>query len=218
MTFTWTYSKLDAYETCPRRHYEVDISKHYQDGDGENLKWGNYVHDKLALACSGKAELPEELMPYQKWVERSRRWNHVQVEHRAALTKNLTACNYSAPAVWWRGRVDLSYVEGPLAIALDWKTGRIKENPVQLGITAQWIFAAHPAVEKVISQYVWLGEETTTDETFTRKDMTYLWSKLLPRVQAYEHALNRQEFPPKPGGLCKRYCPVDSCPFWRKGA
>jgi hypothetical protein len=25
-------------------------------------------------------------------------------------------------------------------------------------------------------------------------------------------------YPPKPGRLCKRYCPVESCAFHKKGA
>lgn len=221
--FTWTYSKLANYEDCPRRHYECDIEKRYrEDDDNENLRWGNYVHDELAKACKG-ATLPAELEPYQKWVDRVRRWSArpagtVMVEQKIGYTNQFQAAAWQAPAVWWRGKADVLYVEGPVAIALDWKTGRIKEEPIQLGVTAQYLFSKYPDVKTVMSEYVWLKEDATSPEKFEREDMKFLWSKVLPRVQTYQAALLAQNFPPKPGGLCRSYCPVSSCPFYRKGA
>jgi hypothetical protein len=223
MPFTWTYSKLANFEDCPRRHYECDIKKTYrEDDDNENLRWGNYVHDELAKACKG-APLPDELGPYQKWVDRVRRWaarpaGTVMVEQKIGYTNQFQPAAWMAPAVWWRGKADVLYVEGPVAVALDWKTGRIKEEPIQLGVTAQYLFSKYPDVQTVMSEYVWLKEETTSPEKFQRADMKYLWSKVLPRVQAYQEALTAQNFPPKPGGLCRSYCPVASCPFYRRGA
>ncbi len=73
--FTWSYSKLANYETCPRRFYECDIQKNYREDDNnENLVWGSYVHQSLADACTGAKPLPAELQPYTKWVDRVRRW------------------------------------------------------------------------------------------------------------------------------------------------
>lgn len=223
MPFTWTYSKLANFEDCPRRHFECDIERRYKEDDNnENLQWGNYVHDELAKACKG-APLPDELGPYQKWVDRVRRWaarpnGSVMVEQKMGYTDQFQPASWQAPAVWVRLKVDVAYVEGPVAVILDWKTGRIKEEPIQLGVTAQGIFSKYPDVQLVASEYVWLKEDATTPELFRRSDMKHLWSKVLPRVQAYREAIVAKNFPPKPGGLCKRYCPVASCPWHGRGA
>lgn len=218
MSFTWTYSKLKNVEDCPRRHYELDIARNYRDDDSEELKWGNYVHDQLAKACTG-GTLPGELAPYQRWVDRVRAWSGgtLLVEQKYAITKNFEKANWKAPAVWMRAIADVVYVEPPIAITLDWKTGKVLDNPVQLGLVAQCIFSNFPDVQMVAAEYVWLKEETTTSENFKRADMRYLWSKVLPRVTAYEQRVLSKTFEPKPGGLCMRYCPVTSCPFHKKG-
>lgn len=222
--FAWSYSKLNNFETCPRRAYECDILKNYREDDGnENLVWGNYVHDALAKACTGVKALPAELEPYTKWVDRVRRWaarpaGTVMVEQRIAYTDQFQPAAWQAPAVWWRGVADVMYVEGPVAITLDWKTGKIKKDPIQLGLTAQYLFSKYPDVKAVQTEFVWLKEEATSPERFEREDMKFLWSKVLPRVQTYQAALLAQNFPPKPGGLCRSYCPVASCPFYRRGA
>ena len=220
MSFTWTYSKLKNVEDCPRRHYELDIARNYKDGESEELVWGNYVHAELAKACSTGNKLPAELEPYQKWVDRVRRWNKgkLYVEQKYAITKTFEKSNWKAPAVWMRAIADVVYVEPPVAVTLDWKTGKILDNPVQLGLVAQCVFAMFPDVQIVASEYVWLKEDTTSGENFKREDMKYLWSKLLPRVNDYEQRIATQRFEPKPGGLCKRYCPVTSCPHHGKGS
>lgn len=223
MPFTWTYSKLNNYETCPRRHYECDIQRNYSEGDdNENLKWGNYVHDQLAGAISKGAKLDDQVEPYQKWVDRAEKWRgkgfEILVEQRIGYTANFQPASWNAPASWYRAKADLIAVKGPVAIAPDWKTGKIsKDPPIQLGLTAQYIFAKYPDVKMVSTEYVWLKEDCTTVETFKPTDMKFLWGKVLPRVQAYEAALKAQHFPPKPGYLCRSYCPVTSCPFHGKG-
>lgn len=229
MPFTWTYSKLTNYEDCPRRHYECDIMKHYDEGadkpqtkEDNPLLWGNYVHDQLAHAISKGAKLDDQLAPYQKWVDRAHKWKNLGfellVEQRIGYTTNFQPAAWQAPGSWYRAKADLIAVKGPVAIAPDWKTGKIKKDPpIQLGLTAQYVFAKYPDVHAVQTEYVWLQEDTTTPELFKRGDMKYLWGKVLPRVQAYQKALVDQKFPPKPGGLCRSYCPVSTCQFWRKG-
>jgi hypothetical protein len=218
MSFAWSFSKLKNFEDCPKRHYEMDIAKHFKDDDTANLKWGNYVHDQLALALKG-ATLPAELVPYQKWVDRVRSGpGELLVEQKYALTKEFSPAPYFAPTVWYRGIADVVRVAGPVALALDWKTGKIKEGSVQLGLMAACLFANFPQVTKVRCEYIWLQEDTNTPEIFDRKDMQALWARLLPRVEKLSEAARTMTYPPKPGGLCMRYCAVTSCPFHKKGA
>jgi hypothetical protein len=47
--------------------------------------------------------------------------------------------------------------------------------------------------------------------------MVPLWNRLLPEVKKMEQAYVTLDYPPKPNGLCRNYCPVKSCPHHGKG-
>src|SRR4029077_4175160 len=104
------------------------------------------------------------------------------------------------------------------AIALDWKTGgNVTPEFEQLGLFAQLIFAKYPEVDKVGAVYVWLGHDTHTLKIYRRDEMVGLWNGLWPEIRILEEAHRTTTYPPKPSGLCKRHCPVTSCPYHGKG-
>lgn len=214
MGFTWSYSKLKNFEACPKRHLEVDILKSVREEESEALTHGNFVHKIMADACSDKRKpLPAGYEPYQKWVDRVvTSPGNILVEQKLALTRDFAACEFFAPAVWFRGIGDLIKINGAVALTLDWKTGKIVEDSVQLALTAAGIFARFPEIKKIRSTFVWLKEDCTTDEDFTPADMPGLWRNLWPRIEAMERAHNTTTYMPKPGRLCRKYCPVTSCP------
>ncbi len=101
---------------------------------------------------------------------------------------------------------------GQVALAIDWKTGKILEDGVQLALMAQCVFSHYPTVQKIRTEFIWLKEDATTRADFTRADMVKVWAGVLPRVQLLENAIKTANFPPKPGGLCRRFCPIVACP------
>ena len=219
--WAWSYSKLKNYDTCPKRHYEIDILKSYieETKPGGPLEEGNAAHDALAKACLGEATLPVRFSHYQQWVDRVRAGpGELRVEQKYAITRDFRATTYFARDVWYRGIGDVVRIDGPVALILDWKTGKILEDSVQLMLMAQCIFSHYPQVKRVRSEYVWLKEDCTTPEVFTRKEVADQWVEVLPRVAALETASKTLTYPPKPSGLCKKNCVVTACPFFGKGA
>ena len=215
--FTWSFSKLKNVETCPKKHYEVDIAKHFAEST-EQLTWGNTVHKALADACSGKAPLPDSMTPYQHWVDRIKAGpGELLVEQKYALTRDLQPTEYFGPKVWYRGIADVVAMGKHVALAVDWKTGKILDDSVQLALMAQCLFAFHKELTTVRTEYIWLKDDCTTGHTWTRQDVANMWLGLLPRVQEYERQVTTQTFMPKPSGLCVRHCPVLSCPYHGKG-
>ena len=105
-----------------------------------------------------------------------------------------------------------------MALVLDWKTGKILEDSVQLMLMAQCLFSHYPEITHVRSSFVWLKEDCETPELLTRAEVADQWVGLLDRVNGMEGAARAMDYPPKPGPLCKRYCPVTSCPFHGKGS
>ena len=67
--FTWSFSKLDNFETCAKKYEAYSVSRSVKDDSTENIDWGNEVHDAMAKALKGNA-LPEHMLPYQPWVDR----------------------------------------------------------------------------------------------------------------------------------------------------
>lgn len=217
--WSWSYSKLKNYDVCPKRNYEVDIARNFQDSGGEALTWGNEVHDAIAKALKSNAPLPPEMQSFDYWVDRVRRGSgELLVEQKYAITRNFEPTTYFAKDVWYRGVGDVVRIDTDVALVVDWKTGKVLEDSVQLMLMAQCLFSHYPTLKYVRSSFIWLKDDCETPELFTRQEVAQQWVELLPRVNAMEKAHKDMNFPPKPGRLCKRFCPVTSCAFHGKGA
>lgn len=216
--FTWSFSKLKNYETCGHRHNEVDNLKNFSDAGGEALEWGNSVHKSMADTLGKNIPLPVEMQSYQKWVDPVKAGPGILlVEQKYAITREFEKTTYFAPNVWYRGIGDVVRLDGPVGLVLDWKTGAIKSDSVQLMLMAQCLFSHFPELQRVRSEFIWLAEDTHTHEVFSREDMADGWIGLLDRVGLLENAYNTGIYSMKPGGLCRKYCPVKSCQFHGKG-
>lgn len=209
--FAWSYSKIKNYDSCPKRYHEVDVLKNYKD-ESEQLTWGNQLHDALAKHIGKGEPLPEAYKAYQKWADRVKQGDgKLLVEQKYAIREDFSPTGYFAKDVWYRGIADVARINGPVALAVDWKTGKIVEDSIQLALMAQCLFSHFPEVQYVRTEFVWLKEDATTREDFSRDDMVGLWAGVLPRVKTLQTAHERGEFPAKPGFLCGRYCPVKTC-------
>lgn len=221
--FTWSYSRLKNFESCPKRHFHVDIQKDFKEEEGEQLQWGNAVHKGLAATIGKGAPLPTGMTHYQKWVDRIVTGEgNILVEQQLAIDENFgptawfdsDAKRQGKSQPWYRGIGDVVKIVGPVALIIDWKTGKILEDAPQLALMAACVFAHHPDVQKVRSEFVWLKEDATTRADFDRNEMATIWKNLWPRIEALKHAHETTTYPPKPGRLCRRYCPVKSCPHF----
>jgi hypothetical protein len=216
-SFAWSYSKLKNYETCPSRYYGVDVSKQFKEEEGEALLYGNLLHKALAKRIGEDVPLPSPFGHLESWAEKILSTpGEVLVEQQLAITKELGPTEWFGRDAWYRGIADVIKIVGPVAIVLDWKTGKIVEDSVQLALMAQCVFAHHPDVQKIRTEFIWLKEDATTRADFTREDMVKVWAGLLPRVEQLEHAHNTMQFPAKQGNLCRKWCCVTSCPHHGK--
>lgn len=232
-SFAWSYSKLKNLEVCPKRHYEVDIAKNYVDTSAQ-LDWGNSVHKSMAAALLHKAKLPasgtgrdrvepaplpSEMKDYQKWVHAYTQPSlpgQLYVEQKYAITRDFQPTGWFDGNVWYRGICDKLRVNKDLALAADWKTGKVLHDSIQLMLMSQCIFSHHPQVQIINTQFVWLKDDCVTDDTFTRATIAKEWPPVLERVKALEEAARTLSYPPRPNRMCARYCPVISCPHHGK--
>lgn len=221
--WSWSYSKLKNFEVCPRKHYEVDLAKtaaETQSDDPDSaLNYGNRVHDALKQALLNGVALPDEMSHLKIWVDRVKAGpGQLLVEQKYAINRNFQKTAYFAPDAWVRMIGDVVRIDRDIALVIDWKTGKIVKDSVQLMLMAQALFSHYPDLLRVRSEFVWLKDDCTSPWVFDRKELADQWVELMPRVNKLEDAHKAQSYPPKPGGLCKSYCPVKSCPYWKKGA
>lgn len=211
--FAWSYSKLKNYASCPKRHYHVDIAKDYKEEESEILKWGNMVHEALHRRLSLNDPLPDNMKQFEEWAARiDAAPGELHTELKFALREDFTPCTFFDKQAWYRGICDVLVINGPVALAVDWKLGKIIEDSVQLALMAACIFAHHPEVQAIRTEFVWLKDDATTRADFTRDDMVAMWNEVLPRVAVLKNASDTLTYPPTPNGLCRRFCPVTACP------
>lgn len=218
--FSWSYSKLKNFESCGFRHQQIDLLKAFKEEEGENLRWGNDVHKKIANNIKNGIPLPKGMEQFHAWCDKFRPTEGavVLVEQQLAITKSFGPTKWFGDDAWYRGVADVVKIMGPVAVAVDWKTGKILDDSVQLALMAQCIFSHHPQVQRIRTEFAWLKfGDASSRQDFGREDMAGVWRALLPRVEALENAYNSGVYHPTPSGLCRNYCPVAKCEYYKKG-
>jgi len=222
----FSYSRLKNWLSCPKRTYNYDLApwdERIKDAPGEALTEGIRIHDAMAKALEGKQELPPDMQEYQVYIDQvlGGAPGKILVEKNYAFDRNFNACMYKSHSVFWRCKIDVIKLGERGAVVLDWKSGARKVEEDQLFLSAQAIFAHHPEIELVSASFVWLNEKP--DDAFTtvdykRVDMAKGWARLMPTINAMIKAYETEDFPAKPGGLCKSYCGVLSWPYHGRGS
>lgn len=212
--WAWSYSKLKNFETCPKRHYHYDIVKDVQEPESDQLKDGNFKHEVLAKRLGPKKiPLPPQVSELEPWAARMEAGpGTLLVEQKYAIKRDFSPCTYFDKQTWYRAIGDVVKINGPVGLVVDWKTGKIVEDSVQLFLMAACMFAHYPELMRVRSEFIWLKEDATTRQDFKREEMHGHWASLLPRVAILEQASQTMTYPAKPGFLCKRWCAVTKCP------
>jgi hypothetical protein len=137
-------------------------------------------------------------------------------EMKLALTRQFEPCDYFAPNVYVRVVIDLAVIQAKpgIAIVVDWKTGKVKDDPTQMALNAAVLSRWMPEIKLFKTIFVWLQSSNLTPKNYVPGDFLAVWNNLLPRVQKIEEARKTTTFPAKEGPLCG-WCPVTSCPHYK---
>lgn len=219
MAFAWSYSRLKAFETCPKRYYHYDVAKDVKEDESPHLREGSALHKAFEERVRDGKQLP---LPYAhhepmmvKLIESP---GDTLAEQKLALTANFKPTGFFSANVWFRTVIDFCKVRPKSAVVVDYKSGKVTDDETQLALTAATLFHYAPGIEQVKAAFLFANNDRLVSKTFHRDGLLGIWRDILPRVRRLEDATAENEYPPKPSGLCVKYCAVTSCPHYGTGS
>lgn len=225
--FSFSYSRLRDFETCPRRYYTVNVLKTVKETSVE-LERGNRLHDAMKQRVQNDKELPMEFAYMERWAQSLTDIIHplqiINCELQLAVDRNLKPVGYWEKSAFCRTKIDyLLLIPGKkpgtfICRIVDYKTGKPKDDDTQLILNALCVLAHYKDVIGIKSEFLYTEHGDVRGFTYLRSSMQELWQDILPRVAELETAHANDNWPAKPCGLCREYCPVVSCEFYGKGA
>lgn len=232
-----SFSRLNTFEQCQAKFDYLYVSKRVQDQGSAATEYGTRVHEVLEVhARAAAAEDPEtkaamqarlalaqtaeQRQTLEQWGSLASRVAAAKgqklFEHQMAVNRDLRPVEWYAKDAWIRSIADVLVVNGDTAVCIDWKTGKVKEDPTQLQLFAAMVMWHFPEVQKVKTSFVWLAYNQTTDATYERRFLEALWNALRPRFERVQETIDLGVFKTKPSPLCK-WCPAKAmCPDARK--
>ena len=208
-----SYSRLSTFESCPRKFEHLYVNKDVVDAGSEATIYGTRVHEALELYGRDGTPLTPETEKYAPMLDLIlSQPGQKHFEYQMALLEDKTPCDWFDKNVWLRGIADVLIVDGKTATVVDWKTGKVKDNPTQLKLFACMVMEHFPEVEVVKSAFVWLQHHEVTQSKFERYWLPQMWGGLTPRMDAVQVANDMGVFPTRPSFLCP-WCPAKTiCP------
>lgn len=213
----WSISSLKSFETCPRRYYEMSVAKNFQEKPSDAMAHGNEVHKAFEHRIKDGKPFPVGMRQYEPIAAAfTKQKGEKLVEQKLALSEVFSPTTWFGKNVWVRAVVDFALMHDEKAVIVDWKTGKVKEDFDQLALMSAVMFNQAEELEQISAMFIWLQEDwpkNVTSVTYTREELPGIWDRFIPRVEAYQKAHVESDFPPKPSGLCRQWCPVSTCPY-----
>jgi hypothetical protein len=184
--------------------------------ESEAMRYGKLVHKALELRVGKGKPMPLNLKHLEKYAKLLADVTGIKLtEQQLAIDNMFNPSDWFSKETWCRAILDLAIVKGSHAIVFDYKTGRIKDDFTQLRLAGVLLMLHEPEIQTIELCYLWTKEKKITrdEKHLTRNDIKTVILELMPRIKKYETAHRTESFPARPGFLCKKYCPVKSCPY-----
>ena len=213
----WSFSKIKAFQQCPKQFYHEQVIKQYPFKMTEAIRYGDQFHKAAEKYIRDGEELPKRFLYAKDSLDALKRKRGDKLcEYRMGLTEDLEPCGFYEDNVWWRGIADLIILnqDQGLAYVVDYKTGKSSRyaDKGQLELMAMATFKHFPNVGTVRAGLLFVVCEDLVRSTYEQYEADTLWDKWMDNFQTMETAYKVDVWNPKPSGLCRQWCQVMECP------
>lgn len=206
----WSYSLLHNFrDICPHQGEARYVTKTIRFVETPETKFGNEVHEAMALRVGGGKPLPQNMMQWERFA--------VPFDGKGAKTEEWyqvddtgMTCLKFGPRKVGHGKLDLVIVKNDIGYLADWKTGNSKyEDPFELAVNAVLLKGKYPHLNKIIGQYVWL-KDGRLSKPYDVSDTAATWREIGSIMQTVYNYRKLSEYPKRTSGLCG-YCQRYDC-------
>src|SRR6266566_1017648 len=210
-----SHTFLNDWDNCPhkayRKHIKKDLPKFVQT---DAMKWGNEVHTAFEVRLKHGTKWPVGMGKFEAIAAPLISAGAV-AEKMLGIDAQGAVCDFFAPNVWLRGKIDATIDRSPLAAIFDWKTGKRREERAELETHAVLLKAWKPAVQKITAHYVWLQDNevgNAHDVSDTEKKL----AEIRQTMETVKNCMEVEDFPKRRNPLCG-WCDVLDCENNTKG-
>ena len=205
----FAYTKLKAFETCPKQGQARYITKEYPFVKTDAMEYGIEVHQLLKDYINDNVPFPPDYAWLEQFVPiRSDDTELFTSELGLGITKDFSPCSFYDADCFFRGYLDVLHIEGDLAVIVDWKTGKPYEDPDELMLHAMLAKAHYPQVKHWRGYYTWLKTKQIGEIHTLSPAVTY--RNLIKRVERVESHKEFGDFFANKNPLCP-WCDLESC-------
>jgi hypothetical protein len=118
----WSYSRIKAFETCPKQFYHTHILKEFPFKETEAMRYGTEFHKAAEDFIRDGKPVPDRFAFARPALQvLADKPGDKHCEMKVGLTEDLEPCGFFDKKVWFRGVVDLIIVDGDTATIVDYK-------------------------------------------------------------------------------------------------
>jgi CRISPR/Cas system-associated exonuclease Cas4 (RecB family) len=159
--------KMDAKGKSPHLIKGEKIHKYLEDFVNHRKEGRDTDENSLDAVENGKEFADRVIDEYGS--------ENVFAELKLAVDKNWEPCDWFAPQTYMRAIVDFSAYGENQSEAIDWKTGKfVQYTPEsgfgQLELTAGFIFALKPEIERVKTRYAYVEHRKAVNKEYNNSD------------------------------------------------
>lgn len=211
-----SYSFFNAFQNCPHKAFHIYVARTIPYVETPEMAWGNQVHEAMEKRIKYGAPLPEKMQAAEAAAATFHEYSRavpVHCEYQLAMTKDGKSCDWKAGGAWFRTKIDCVVLPDPYAWLVDWKTGNVREDPLELACNALVLKVNYPHLESIKGEYFWMktGQNglryTLNDHGATYQQLVTLWAE----AETYFRA---GEWPKRKNPLCG-WCAVTTCEHWK---
>lgn len=216
----WSYSSLKLFEQCPRRYQAEKVTKEVPFTQNEAALYGEQLHKAAEeYIRDGKPIDPrfEFIKPYLDKLNAIEGVKFCELKLGVKRSDGrLVACDFFDSEVWFRGVADLVIIDGDKAWIVDYKSGKSAKyaDVRQLALMAAALFLKYPEVKKIKTSLLFVVSKEFVKEDFQKDYGLSIFSELNGLLTARDAAYENDVWNPRPNGLCRKWCPVKTCPHF----